>query len=155
MKEIEEVTNHDVKAVEYFIKEKMDARPVLQNVKEYVHFCCTSEDINNLAYSMMLTDARNKVLQKSLKSLLKKLSQMSETYADYGMVSRTHGQIASPTTMGKEIANFTYRINKQFNIMNKIKFSAKLNGAVGNFNAHLFAYPEFDWPALSQEFIEL
>ncbi|KAL4505986.1 hypothetical protein ABPG72_013747 [Tetrahymena utriculariae] len=154
VKEIESVTNHDVKAVEYYIKEQLEKIPVFNQVKEYVHFCCTSEDINNLAYSLMLNDAKNKILLKTLEEVQSNLISMAENNSAVPMLSRTHGQVASPTTVGKELANFAYRANRQINQIRKAKFSAKLNGAVGNFNAHIFAYPEFDWFRLSQEFIE-
>ncbi|EGR27622.1 hypothetical protein IMG5_192770 [Ichthyophthirius multifiliis] len=154
VKEIENVTNHDVKAVEYYIKEQLEKIPVFSQLKEYVHFCCTSEDINNLAYSLMLTRAKDKYLLNSIDEVQLKLIELSQKYAEKPMLSRTHGQVASPTTVGKEFANFTYRANRQIKQLNNFKFSAKLNGAVGNFNAHIFAYPEYDWVSLSQEFIE-
>lgn len=112
VKEIESVTNHDVKAVEYYIKEQLEKIPVFNQVKEYVHFCCTSEDINNLAYSLMLNDAKNKILLKSLEEVQNSLTTIAENNAGVPMLSRTHGQVASPTTVGKEIANFTYRANR-------------------------------------------
>ncbi|KRX08215.1 L-Aspartase-like protein [Pseudocohnilembus persalinus] len=154
VKDIEKITNHDVKAVEYYIKEQLNKIDVLQNIKEYVHFCCTSEDISNLAYALMLQDAKSTVLKDDLSKLQNKMIQFSEKYADLAMLGRTHGQVASPTTMGKEVANFTYRISRQIKQIQKKKFMAKSNGAVGNFNAHLLAYPEYDWPVLSRQFIE-
>ena len=156
IKNIEQTTNHDVKAVEYYIKERITgfSDKVLEEVKEYVHFCCTSEDINNLAYSLMLTDGKLKALIPTQEKLLGKLGDMAETYSSITILSRTHGQSASPTTLGKEIANFVYRLSRQTNSLKEHKFSGKINGAVGNFNAHYFVYPEYNWSSFSKEFIE-
>lgn len=156
IKSIEQTTNHDVKAVEYYIKEKITGfhDSELQEIKEYVHFCCTSEDINNLAYSLMLTDGKEKILLPMQTKLLKKLVSMVDEYSDVTILSRTHGQSASPTTLGKEIANFVYRLNKQNNKLSGLRFSGKINGAVGNFNAHYFVYPEYDWLGYSEKFVE-
>lgn len=148
------MTNHDVKAVEYYIKEKLEHHEAMRKAKEYVHFCCTSEDINNVAYSVMLTEAKNKQLVANFDSLLNRMAGMAESWAGIPMLSRTHGQSASPTTVGKEIANFTYRLGQQVKTIKLHRFSAKLNGAVGNFNAHLYAYPEYDWANLSRTFLE-
>lgn len=154
VKEIEKTTNHDVKAVEYYIKEQLSGSGLFEQVKEYVHFCCTSEDINNLSYAMMLRDGSKDVVMKHLSALQLKMISLSESFAGTPMLSRTHGQVASPTTVGKEFANFTYRIGRQAAQIGKIQYFGKMNGAVGNFNAHLLTYPEYDWPALSQQFIE-
>ncbi|CAD8170242.1 unnamed protein product [Paramecium octaurelia] len=154
VKQIESTTNHDVKSIEYYIKEELDKNPILHSMKEYVHFCCTSEDINNIAYSLMMTDAKNNLLMKSLEGVINKLVQLSHDHHNVPMLSRTHGQVASPTTVGKEFANFAYRIRNHSELLRNLKFEAKLNGAVGNYNAHLLAYPNYDWPILSKQFIE-
>lgn len=143
-----------MKAVEYYIKGKLELHERLRTTKEYVHFCCTSEDINNIAYSVILSEAKDKQLLACYDQLLNKMAGMAENWAEIAMLSRTHGQTASPTTVGKEIANFTYRFGQQVKIVREHKFAAKLNGAVGNFNAHTYAYPEYDWPQLSQTFLE-
>ncbi|KAM3142480.1 hypothetical protein pb186bvf_005382 [Paramecium bursaria] len=153
VKDIESKINHDVKAVEYYVKEQLEQYQ-LHDLKEYVHFLCTSEDINNIAYSCMLEESKEKILLAQLDQLITKLQSMAHQYADVPMLSRTHGQVATPTTVGKEIANFTYRIKQQVELLRNLKFEAKLNGAVGNFNAHILAYPNYNWPNLSQEFIE-
>ncbi len=159
IKAIEATTNHDVKAVEYFIKEKigqekMEIGAELARAKEFVHFACTSEDINNLAYALMLRDARNGVLLPTLDKLIATLRQMAHALAAQPMLSRTHGQTASPTTLGKEIANVVARLQRQRKQIAGVELSGKINGAVGNYNAHVIAYPEVDWPALSKRFVE-
>ena len=154
VKEIEKTTNHDVKAVEYLVKEKLTQNPSLDFLKEFVHFSCTSEDINNLSYSLLMNDANQEFLCKRIGEIVNTLGDLAEQNANVAMLGRTHGQVATPTTVGKEFANFSYRVNKQYQLLKNLKFSAKLNGAVGNFNAHIFAYPEYDWPKISREFIE-
>ncbi|MER3546073.1 MAG: adenylosuccinate lyase [Rhodanobacteraceae bacterium] len=154
IKQIEATTNHDVKAVEYFIKECIGDDAALKQAKEFVHFACTSEDINNLAYALMLRDARDAVLFPTLDAMIAKLRELSIEYAELPMLSRTHGQAASPTTLGKELANVVARLTRQRAQLAKIEIPGKLNGAVGNFNAHAAAYPEVDWRALSKQFVE-
>jgi len=154
IKAIEATTNHDVKALEYFIKEKMAFSPELKAVQEFVHFSCTSEDINNLAYGLMLTEIRQRVLVPELNALLLELTTFARTYAGMPMLSRTHGQSATPTTIGKEIANVAYRLKRQVAQLTDIEVLGKINGAVGNFNAHLTAYPDVAWDKLSQQFVE-
>jgi len=154
IKQIEATTNHDVKAVEYFIKEKIGAHAELGKAKEFVHFACTSEDINNLAYALMLRDARNDVLLPALDKLAASLRNLAHELAAQPMLSRTHGQTASPTTLGKEIANVIARLERQHAQIAAVELSGKINGAVGNYNAHVVAYPEVDWPALSRRFVE-
>ena len=154
VKEIENTTNHDVKAVEYFLKEKITANDELFEAAEFIHFACTSEDINNLAYGLMLRDMRDHILIPSLKNVLENIDQRAKTYAEVSILSRTHGQPASPTTMGKEFANVYARVNSQFSTFRSIKLLGKINGAVGNYNAHLIAYPFVDWEALSTKMIE-
>ncbi|ULQ46273.1 adenylosuccinate lyase [Flagellatimonas centrodinii] len=154
VKTIEDTTNHDVKAVEYYLKEKISSHPELVAVKEFVHFACTSEDINNLAHALMLRDARTKVLLPQLDKVLKALNGLSQAYAEQPMLSRTHGQPASPTTLGKEMAVFAARLQRQRDQLAAVPLLAKMNGAVGNWNAHLAAYPDVDWPALSRGVIE-
>jgi len=152
-KEIEATTNHDVKAVEYYVKEYMQKKANLRDITEFVHFTCTSEDVNNISYSLMLKESKEAIVEKELWDLQKHLSEKVEDYSNVAMLARTHGQSASPTTMGKEIANYLYRLNRQHSKIKSHKFAAKLNGAVGNYNAHLFVYPEYNWPNLSEEFI--
>ena len=154
VKAIEATTNHDVKAVEYFIKEKIGDQQVLQTQLEFVHFACTSEDINNLAYALMLKHCREKVLVPVMEAVIEQLADMARQYADQPMLSRTHGQTASPTTVGKEIANVVYRLKRQLSSFRKTDILGKINGAVGNYNAHLSAYPEIDWAAQAGEFVE-
>ncbi len=154
VKEIEATTNHDVKAIEYFLKEKITANEELFEAAEFIHFACTSEDINNLAYGLMLRDMRELVLIPSLKNVLENIDQRAKQYADVSILSRTHGQPASPSTMGKEFANVYARVNSQFSTFRAIKLLGKINGAVGNYNAHLIAYPFVDWEALSTKMIE-
>jgi adenylosuccinate lyase len=154
IKAIERSTNHDVKAVEYFIKERIGGEPDLARAIEFVHFGCTSEDINNLAYALMLRDARENVLLPALDKLISTLRQMAHALAAQPMLSRTHGQSASPTTLGKEIANVVARLQRQRVQIGAVAITGKFNGAVGNYNAHVVAYPDVDWPALSQRFVE-
>ena len=153
IKNIERTTNHDVKAVEYFLKEKVEGNEELVAINEFFHFACTSEDINNLAYALMLREARNQSLLPMIDELIQSIVQMAHRHADEPMLSRTHGQTASPTTVGKELANVATRLQRQRDQLSGVSILGKMNGAVGNYNAHLVAYPEIDWPALSQEFI--
>ena len=154
VKEFEATTNHDVKAVEYYLKEKISGNAELFEASEFIHFACTSEDINNLAYGLMLRDMREQVLIPSLKKVLEEVNVRAKSYADVSILSRTHGQPASPSTMGKEFANVYARINSQFSTFRAINILGKINGAVGNYNAHLIAYPFVDWEALSTKMIE-
>ena len=153
IKEIEKTTNHDVKAVEYYLKEKVSSNPELQNVNEFIHFACTSEDINNLSHALMLEDGRQ-VLLNEMRKTLNLITDLAKDNADVAMLSRTHGQTASPTTLGKEMANFSYRLMRQIEQLEEVKIMGKFNGAVGNFNAHISAYPNLDWPNTSKNFIE-
>lgn len=153
IKEIERTTNHDVKAVEYFLKEKIAGIDELKNAGEFIHFACTSEDINNLSHALMLKNGRD-VLLKSMQQLLNSIIALAETHADQPMLSRTHGQTASPTTLGKEMANVAYRLARQIKQFENVELLGKINGAVGNYNAHLSAYPDINWPAHSQAFVE-
>ena len=154
IKEIEKVTNHDVKAVEYWIKSRFEARPELLAASEFVHFACTSEDINNTSHALQLKAAREQVILPGLDKLIGKLREMAHTHADVAMLSRTHGQTASPTTVGKEIANVVVRLVNARERIAGIKLLAKMNGAVGNYNAHLSAWPDFDWEAFSRAVVE-
>ncbi|WP_373024212.1 adenylosuccinate lyase [Thioalkalivibrio sp.] len=154
VKEIEATTNHDVKAIEYYIKEQMADRGDLQSQIEFVHFACTSEDINNLAYGVMVREARDMVMLPALDAVLAPLRELSGRFAEQPMLARTHGQPASPTTMGKELANVVARLERQRAAIAGVACRGKINGAVGNFNAHSVAYPEVDWPALSRRMIE-
>ena len=154
IKAIERTTNHDVKAVEYFIKEKIAGHAELAAAKEFIHFACTSEDINNLAYSLMLRDARQTVLLPALDGVIAKLRELAHAHAVLPMLSRTHGQTASPTTLGKEIANVLARLERQRRQIVAVELTGKINGAVGNYNAHVAAYPEVDWPAFARRFVE-
>ncbi len=153
IKTIEAGINHDVKAVEYFIKGKTAGHAELTKIREFFHFACTSEDINNLAYGLMLNDARENVLLPACDRIIVKLREMAHAYADTAMLARTHGQAASPTTMGKELANVVHRLRDQRARIENTKINGKINGAVGNYNAHLVAYPEVDWPAFAREFV--
>ena len=153
VKNIERTTNHDVKAVEYFIKEKIAGNTELDAVSEFVHFACTSEDINNLAYALMLREGRNQVLLPLLDELIDAVRQLAHEYADIPMLSHTHGQPATPTTTGKEMANVVYRLQRQRDQVAEVELLGKINGAVGNYNAHLAAYPELDWAKLAAEFV--
>ena len=154
VKAIEATTNHDVKAIEYWIKERIAARPALAAISEFVHFALTSEDVNNLAYSLMLEDARRRVLLPALDRVHERLCGMAAAWARMPMLSRTHGQPASPTTLGKEIANVAARLSRQRTQVADVALTGKLNGAVGNYNAHLAAYPEVDWPRLARGVVE-
>jgi len=153
VKEIERTTNHDVKAVEYFLKEKFQGNAELEAVQEFVHFACTSEDINNLAYALMLWEARAKVLGPMTESLLAAVRELAHQYADIPMLSRTHGQPATPTTVGKEMANIAYRLQRQREQILGTPLLGKMNGAVGNYNAHLAAYPTLCWDRIAATFI--
>ena len=154
IKEIEKTTNHDVKAVEYWIKSKFDARPELLKAAEFVHFACTSEDINNTSHALQLKGARDVVLLPALDAVIAKLRDMAGQFATVPMLSRTHGQTASPTTVGKEIANVVVRLVTARSRIAAVQLMAKMNGAVGNYNAHLSAWPDFDWEAFSRRVIE-
>jgi adenylosuccinate lyase len=154
IKEIEKTTNHDVKAVEYWIKSKFEARPELQNASEFVHFACTSEDINNTSHALQLKGARDQIILPALDGLLKTLRSMAHAYADVPMLSRTHGQTASPTTVGKEVANVVMRLATARERIAAVSLLGKMNGAVGNYNAHLAAWPDFDWEAFSRKVVE-
>ena len=153
IKAIEANTNHDVKAVEYFLKERMQAHQELKALSEFVHFACTSEDINNLAYALMLNDARNQVILTHLQQICDDLKSMAQRYAAVPMLARTHGQAATPTTVGKELANFVVRLRRQIHNVKAVKINGKLNGATGNWNAHHIAYPEVSWPNLCQQVV--
>jgi adenylosuccinate lyase len=154
VKAIEARTNHDVKALEYWLKEKFDGNPEIKKASEFIHFACTSEDINNLSHGMMLKAARDKVILPFLEDLIKRLSELSHELAEQPMLSRTHGQTASPTTMGKELANVAYRLKRQQTQLRNGEILGKINGAVGNFNAHLSAYPNFDWERFAKTFVQ-
>ena len=154
IKVIEKTTNHDVKAVEYWIKSKFEARPELEKASEFVHFACTSEDINNTSHALQLRSARDVVVLPALDRVILKLREMAHAHADLSMLSRTHGQTASPTTVGKEMANVVVRLQTACDRIASIKILAKMNGAVGNYNAHLSAWPDFDWEAFSKKVIE-
>lgn len=152
VKTIERETNHDVKAVEYFLKERFTGEE-LSNISEFLHFACTSEDINNLSHAQMLHDARERFLRPALRGMIDTLRNLAHQFADLPMLSRTHGQPASPTTLGKEFAVFVARLGQQLDSLERVQILGKMNGAVGNYNAHLSAYPEVDWPALSAQVI--
>ncbi len=154
VKAIEATTNHDVKAVEYFIREKLGAGPETQPVKDFLHFGCTSEDINNLSYALMLRAARREALVPVMRDLRNKIRSMARDYSGVAMLSRTHGQTASPTTLGKELANVAARLARIEKAFGEVAVLGKFNGAVGNYNAHVIAYPELDWPAISHGFVE-
>lgn len=154
IKTIERTTNHDVKAVEYFLKEKCEALPELYKINEFIHFACTSEDINNTSHALMLKTAREKVLLPEWKKVINAVVELAGRYKNIPLLSRTHGQPASPTTIGKEMANVAYRLKRQYKQLENLEILAKINGAVGNYNAHLSAYPDIDWHTFSQEFIE-
>jgi adenylosuccinate lyase len=153
IKDIEATTNHDVKAVEYFIKERFDGNSELKTISEFVHFACTSEDINNLAHGLMLRDGLHKVLLPTMNDIASSLTALARDSAEEAMLSRTHGQTASPTTMGKEMANVVARLRRQLNQLEQLEFLGKINGAVGNYNAHLSAYPAVDWQANAEAFV--
>jgi adenylosuccinate lyase len=154
VKEIERTTNHDVKAVEYLLKEKITGNTELEKVSEFVHFACTSEDINNLSHAMMLREGRDDVLLPLADRVIAAVRSMAHEYAEQPMLSRTHGQPASPTTLGKEMANVVARLQRQRQQIAQIGLLGKINGAVGNYNAHLSAYPEIDWAAHAKQFVE-
>ena len=154
IKDIERTTNHDVKAVEYFIKEKIASVPELHAVTEFVHFACTSEDINNLSHALMLREGLDHGLLPAMDRVVDKLAQLSHDHAEQPMLSRTHGQTASPTTVGKELANVVHRLRRQVKQIRETELLGKINGAVGNYNAHLSAYPEIDGAQNAREFIE-
>ncbi|MDO9439222.1 adenylosuccinate lyase [Hydrogenophaga sp.] len=154
IKDIEKVTNHDVKAVEYWIKSRFEARPELEKAAEFVHFACTSEDINNTSHALQLKGGRDVVLLPALDNVIAKLREMAHAHAAVPMLSRTHGQTASPTTVGKEIANVVVRLQAAREKIASVKLMGKMNGAVGNYNAHLSAWPNFDWEAFSRNVIE-
>jgi adenylosuccinate lyase len=154
VKTIEARTNHDVKALEYWLKEKFQNNQELQKTSEFIHFACTSEDINNLSHGLMLKTARDTVMLPFLASLIARLAELSTQLADTPMLSRTHGQTASPSTMGKELANVVYRLQRQQTQLKNNEILGKINGAVGNFNAHLSAYPDFDWESFAKKFVE-
>lgn len=154
IKEIERTTNHDVKAVEYLIKETIADNPELNAVSEFVHFACTSEDINNLSHALMLKEGRDQVMVPALQQIANTLIAMAHEFADIPMLSRTHGQTASPTTVGKEFANVAYRLTRQISLISAVPMLGKINGAVGNYNAHISAYPEIDWAQSAKQFIE-
>tara|TARA_B110000240_G_scaffold131494_1_gene145943 strand:- start:5284 stop:6660 length:1377 start_codon:yes stop_codon:yes gene_type:complete len=154
IKEIEATTNHDVKAVEYFIKEKFEDNAELSDQLEFVHFACTSEDINNLAYALMLRDGRDKVVLDQMREIESRLAELAKDFADQPMLCRTHGQSASPSTVGKEFANVVHRLRRQIAQIESNEILGKINGAVGNYNAHLSAYPDIDWQVNAKDFVE-
>ena len=154
VKNIEATTNHDVKAVEYFLKEKVAGNRELEAVSEFIHFACTSEDINNLSYALMLREARAQALLPMMDEVIEAVSRLARDYADIPMLARTHGQPASPTTLGKEMANTAFRLKRQREQLVMVPILGKINGAVGNYNAHLVTYPEVDWRGLAQTFIK-
>ena len=154
VKEIEATTNHDVKAVEYLLKEKVADNAELAAISEFFHFACTSEDINNLSYALMLNEARETVLIPEMKAIADAIAKGAIEHADQPLLARTHGQTASPTTMGKEWANVAYRLARQIKQIENTEILGKINGAVGNYNAHLAAYPDLDWPAIAKDFVE-
>ncbi|MCG8276573.1 adenylosuccinate lyase [Stenotrophomonas sp. NLF4-10] len=154
VKEIERTTNHDVKAVEYFIKERLRDDTELAPALEFVHFACTSEDINNLSYGLMLAEAREKVLLPAYAGIAATLRKLAHEQATQPMLSRTHGQTASPTTLGKEIANVVARLERQVRQIAAVELTGKINGAVGNYNAHVVSYPDVDWPVFARKFVE-
>ena len=154
VKEIESVTNHDVKAIEYYLKEQFADLPELAAHSEFLHFACTSEDINNLSYALMLRDLHEDIMELEFARIDDALAGLAHAQASQPMLARTHGQTASPTTLGKELANSLFRLRRQALLMAEQEFLGKINGAVGNFNAHIAAYPEIDWPALAQDFVE-
>jgi adenylosuccinate lyase len=153
IKNIETTTNHDVKAVEYFLKEKMTGNRELEAIGEFTHFACTSEDINNLAYALMLREARSQIILPVMDEVIAAVTRLAHRYADQAMLSRTHGQPASPTTLGKEMANVVHRLKRQREQLLGVSVLGKINGAVGNYNAHLAAYPDVDWEALARDFV--
>ncbi|MDU3155591.1 adenylosuccinate lyase [Hafnia alvei] len=153
IKTIERTTNHDVKAVEYFLKEKVAEVPALHAVSEFIHFACTSEDINNLSHALMLNTAREDVIKPQWRKIIDAIAGLSQEYRDIPLLSRTHGQPATPSTVGKEFANVAYRMERQFRQLGNVDILGKINGAVGNYNAHVVAYPEVNWHQFSKEFV--
>lgn len=153
VKALEATTNHDVKAVEYYLKDRLSERPNLAPLTEFIHFACTSEDINNLSYALMMKSAKEEVLLPVIHQLIDKLTERAQEMSGSAMLARTHGQAASPTTMGKEWANFVHRLTRQTEAFSRLNLTAKFNGVVGNYNAHLIAYPNLDWPDLCRRFI--
>ncbi len=153
IKALEATTNHDIKAIEYFLKEKILKNPELKNSSEFIHFACTSDDINNLAYGLMLKEARENCLIPCIKKLIAKLKSLAKDYASHAMLARTHGQAAVPTTMGKELANFAFRLNVQLEQFSEVSIRGKFNGAIGNYNAHRIAYPALSWPEIAKQFV--
>lgn len=154
VKKIEDTTNHDVKALEYWLKKRFDANAEIRKASEFVHFACTSEDINNLSHGLMLKSARDAVMLPALDSIITRLTKLAKQLAGSAMLAHTHGQPASPTTLGKELANVVYRLRRQRKQLAKTEVLGKINGAVGNFNAHLSAYPEVDWESFAEKFVE-
>ncbi|MEN9428649.1 MAG: hypothetical protein RLZZ220_2998, partial [Pseudomonadota bacterium] len=154
VKAIEATTNHDVKAMEYWLKERLGHNPEVTRVTEFIHFGCTSEDINNVSHALMLRDGRDGVLLPALDKIINRLVELAHQHAELPMLSRTHGQPASPTTLGKEMANVVYRLRRVRKSIASVELTAKFNGAVGNYNAHLSAYPDFDWEGFNGRFIE-
>lgn len=154
VKAIEARTNHDVKALEYWLKETFESNPEIKKASEFIHFACTSEDINNLSHALMLKNARDQVMLPALSNLIARLTELANALANQAMLSRTHGQTASPTTMGKELANVVYRLKRQEKQLKNNEILGKINGAVGNFNAHFSAYPNVDWEAFAKRFVE-
>lgn len=154
IKSIERTTNHDVKAVEYFIKDKIAPNDELQAITEFVHFACTSEDINNLSHALMLREGLDDGLLPAMDRIVERLTELAREHAEQPMLSRTHGQTASPTTVGKELANVVHRLNRQLDQVRNVELLGKINGAVGNYNAHLSAYPSVDWAANAKDFVE-
>lgn len=154
IKEIEKTTNHDVKAVEYFLKEQVADSPELSKIAEFIHFACTSEDINNLSHALMLKTGIDQIFMPALTQITESIRKQAHQHADVAMMSRTHGQPASPTTLGKEMANVVYRLERQITQISKLDMLGKINGAVGNYNAHLSAYPDVDWPSFAKQFVE-
>lgn len=153
IKIIERTTNHDVKAVEYFLKKKLAEQPSLLAISEFIHFACTSEDINNLSHALMLTSARKTILLPIWRKIINSVYTLAERYRDVPLLSRTHGQVATPSSLGKEMANVAYRMTRQYHQLEQIEILGKINGAVGNYNAHMVAYPEIDWHRFSKEFV--
>ena len=153
VKTIEKTTNHDVKAIEYLLKEKIQGHAELEQVSEFIHFACTSEDINNLSYALMVKDGRS-LISTQIDSLISAIKKLAHDHAAQPMLSRTHGQAATPTTVGKEFANVVIRLQRQLEQLNRVELLGKANGAVGNYNAHCVAYPDVDWPAFAQQFVE-
>lgn len=154
VKVIEARTNHDVKALEYWLRQRLADSPEMQHIAGFIHFACTSEDVNNLCHALMLQDSRARIMLPALDRIVAHLSDLAHELADLPMLSRTHGQAATPTTLGKEMANFAARLRRQRARIAGVRISAKMNGAVGNYNAHVVAFPDVDWPALARRFVE-